>query len=161
MFVRYFAETSDTPTGKLARAYMAALVAAKTPTRLVTTSVAALQLDEAGASSDPWAPYRDYLIAVVPNDYVNVVCCDPRLWGMYLTAKVRNVLIALEDPPPYNDRHLHVATLYGAIMVPSAKGVELWRYAIRSTAHGGGDEPMVHLLSQRARDFHAAYVMGP
>lgn len=122
MYIRYFARTDESETGRTAAAYCDDLVATGIPVRLVPTMVAELQVDEAGRSSSIWDRHRNLLVTPMVGDYVNVVCGDLVDWERFHTANVRNVLLltvaSLQPRDPQPDL-LRAIARYDAVYAPS------------------------------------------
>lgn len=73
-FIRYFADTSDTPLGKAALEYCKSLCRIA-PVRVVSLS---------GGLYGPWSPYAELAWTPMEGVYVNAVCCHPSRWVMVM-----------------------------------------------------------------------------
>lgn len=151
MFIRYFADTSDSPLGVAALEYMRSMMRVL-PVRLVSVS---------GPLSGRWVGYTQLLITPMLGDFVNCVCCDPSRWTwmekvpassrpvdvaelvegdnvltipvhnevmsgrveLYTHGK-RNVLFAAV--PPRSKPELATALHYQALVVPSDDHADAW-----------------------------------
>lgn len=131
-FIRYFASTDDSATGKIALEYFKALTRIA-PVRLLITSPALSRM---------WEPYARALATPITYPMVNVVCCQPSRWiwtqhvkpsrGVDITGRVelyttgiRNVLIAAEQPTEMSQ--LASALKYETIIVPTLLLKETWQ----------------------------------
>ena len=148
-FVRYFAQTDDSPTGNLAFAYMIAMVRMEVPIRLVSVCGAQVMSDEDGVDIDRWSRFRNELVTPVPKDFINVVCTEPAHWRRLLTRGFQNVLVVTGDPP--DEREAMAAFDYESILCAKQSDVVKW------TSHplGIGKERKVQWILAQA--FHDAY----
>lgn len=137
-FIRYFAQTDDSPTGRLALEYLRALVRLA-PVRIATMS---------GGLSGLWVHYAVLLGTPMTDLWVNAVCCPPARWSWVqkvqmpkmqdgrvvgtevaserqelYTAGTHNLLLASEAPPEDLSR---CATKYEAVVVTSHSLMTIW-----------------------------------
>jgi len=155
MFIRYFAATSDTPTGRVALEYYKGLVRIG-PVRVLSTT---------GGLAGAWAVFQAALVTPISYPLVNVVCTPPTRWTWVqrvhaarqsatgnghivavtvpqnteriegrlelYTKGLRNVLLAADEP--VDMEQLATALKYEAIVVPSDALLASWQRA-RKTA---------------------------
>lgn len=69
-FIRYFAETADTPLGNIALDYLKSLLRIA-PVRVIATG---------GNWDGRWAHYRELCLTPMVGTYVNAVCVHPSRW---------------------------------------------------------------------------------
>jgi hypothetical protein len=147
-FIRYYAATNDTPTGRVALEYFKSLVRIA-PVRVLSTT---------GGLSGAWAGFSAALATPVTYPLVNVVCSAPNRWtwtqrveampgsvtsSAHITAVtvpakmeriegrlelytrgIRNVLLAADEPSDMEQ--LATAIKYEAIVVPSEALLAAW-----------------------------------
>lgn len=129
-YLRYFATTDDSTTGKLALEYLKAMLRLG-PVRVIPRP-------GGGALTGCWAPYAQLLSTPISYPFVNVVCCPSEHWTWtqsirtekdtiegrleLYTAGMRNVLLADWDNPPDILTPAAVTALrYESIVVPSTR----------------------------------------
>lgn len=88
-FIRYFADTSDTPLGRAALEYCKSLCRIA-PVRVVSLS---------GGFYGPWLRYTELGFTPMDGTYVNAVCCHPSKWVMELSVPMPEQDIDLEAGP--------------------------------------------------------------
>jgi hypothetical protein len=149
--IRYFADTSNSETGRIARGYLNSLLRSRQLVRLLSVG-APLDLD------GPWAPYAALLMTPLSPAFVNVVCCHPSRWSWtqrvampnlssggevasvthasgrveLYTRGVRNVLLTTEPPSwgqPGLDLMVADAMRYEALVVPTLELAAHWHRA--------------------------------
>ena len=149
MYIRYFADTSDSALGSAALEYLRGLIRIA-PVRLVTLS---------GAVAGRWCGYEQLLGTPMFGELINCVCCDPSRWiwrhqvpmtdrpvsagdlapGDMIAPAVtevatqtaelythgsRNVLFAAV--PPRSKAELQTALQYQKIVVPAQDHADAW-----------------------------------
>ena len=152
-YVRLYAPTDASPTGKIALEYVKALLRIA-PVRVISVS-------GPSAFSGPWEGYQR-LAAVAKaraETYVNAVCAPPDRWTFWMRAKmpnrdgsfevaservelwtqgVRNLLFAADHPSDASAENelaqIATAKKYDAILVPTAD-LAAWWLAQGITAH--------------------------
>lgn len=141
MLIRYFAAIDDTPLGKMAMAYCESMVKLGHQVRLISSTVANLQVDARGKGDSEWGKFRRLLLTNLNGSYVNVVCTEPEYWGrLYtkpgkITACLHNVVIAMHAPSDnvmtmhrnYSPRQVTDALQYPVIVVPTREASDRWR----------------------------------
>lgn len=88
-FIRFLADTSDTPLGRAALEYCKSLC------RIAPVRVVSL----VGGLYGPWLPYGELAFTPMDGVYVNAVCCHPSKWVMHLEVPMLEQDIDLETGP--------------------------------------------------------------
>jgi hypothetical protein len=177
-YIRYFATTDDSPTGKLALEYMKGMLRLG-PVRVLSVT---------GGVQGGWVPYAQLLSTPMSCPFVNVVCCHSERWAWkqviptmdlagapldtiegrleLYTAGVRNVLLAGPDDPPHILSPAAVTSLrYEAIVVPSTRLQVHWAamLGVGSEVLAGGKDafaPAVIPVPVADHDAFRAAVLG-
>jgi hypothetical protein len=157
MMIRYFASTDDSPTGRIALAYLKGML--KIARVRVLSMSSGMSVEWERYSATLATPMLSHATNTVP-DFVNVVCCEQARWiwthhiqaplraggfetitskAELYTVGVRNVLIA--DDPPTDPEQLRTAERYQDIVTSNVKSAAAWLAA--AWIQGNGRPPAV------------------
>lgn len=148
MMIRYFAQTDDSDTGRVALEYARSLL------RIGPVRLLAITGSFSAEMHGRWRSFSPLLATPMTEPYINVVCCHPSRWSWeqqiampnvdpqgnvvssdtargraeLYTRGVRNVLLATVEPPPLPvlEPALATALRYQAFVVPTLELGARW-----------------------------------
>jgi len=122
-YIRFLADTDDSPYGALALAYLPALLRIA-PVRIGTLT---------GGLSGPWhpghqddaSPFSPLLATPMQGTYVNVVCCQPSRWTWVqrvpMPKRLASGELVLSDDVATGRQELYTAGVHNVLITAEAK----------------------------------------